>query len=647
MDIEKIRVLPDGVANQIAAGEVVGRPASVVKELLENAVDAGSTSVTVNFKEGGRALIQVVDNGCGMNEPDARMAFERHATSKIASVEDLSRLHSFGFRGEALPSIASVAEVELRTRTASAEVGTRVTINGGAFVAQEPVQTPVGTQFLVKNLFFNVPARRRFLKEPTVEARHLTSEFQRVALCHPEIEFTLYNNDTLVYSLPPGNLRQRIAGICGKGLANNLLDVAVETSIVKIEGYVGHPSVAKKTNREQYLFVNGRYFRSPYFHKAVLQAYEKLIAPETQPPYFLYLTVAPERIDVNVHPQKTEVKFEDEQAIWQIFNAAVRESLGKLGVVPLMDFEIDSSIDIPVYREGTVYREPEIGVNPDFNPFRTDTVKEKVHKMPAGGGVSPRTAPLDGWQNLYEIDSRAGDAGLADRFDEMDSALQAFLEGEPEPVQQSFELGGTAGFCGQVKLSDRLYATTLGDALAVVDVGRARERVLFERYLRLLGNNATVSQQLLFPERIELSPADGRLMAEIREELSSLGFEFSANGPAGVTAENGPADNKGAGEGVTYEITGIPPELPAGMVQDALHEALARVRELGGVPKSEKVRDLAAILARRGASGAAKIDEAAVAPLLDELASCNEPAFTPSGRAVLIRITREELAKRF
>ena len=528
MDIEKIRVLPDGVANQIAAGEVVGRPASVVKELLENAVDAGSTSVTVNFKEGGRALIQVVDNGCGMNEPDARMAFERHATSKIASVEDLSRLHSFGFRGEALPSIASVAEVELRTRTASAEVGTRVTINGGAFVAQEPVQTPVGTQFLVKNLFFNVPARRRFLKEPTVEARHLTSEFQRVALCHPEIEFTLYNNDTLVYSLPPGNLRQRIAGICGKGLANNLLDVAVETSIVKIEGYVGHPSVAKKTNREQYLFVNGRYFRSPYFHKAVLQAYEKLIAPETQPPYFLYLTVAPERIDVNVHPQKTEVKFEDEQAIWQIFNAAVRESLGKLGVVPLMDFEIDSSIDIPVYREGTVYREPEIGVNPDFNPFRTDTVKEKVHKMPAGGGVSPRTAPLDGWQNLYEIDSRAGDAGLADRFDEMDSALQAFLEGEPEPVQQSLELGGTAGFCGQLKLSDRLYATTLGDALAVVDVGRARERVLFERYLRLLGNNATVSQQLLFPERIELSPADGRLMAEIREELSSSSGAITA-----------------------------------------------------------------------------------------------------------------------
>ena len=265
--------------------------------------------------------------------------------------------------------------------------------------------------------------------------------------------------------------------------------------------------------------------------------------------------------------------------------------------------EMEKESDIPVYREGTVYREPEIGVNPDFNPFRTDTVKEKVHKMPAGGGVSPRTAPLDGWQNLYEIDSRAGDAGLADRFDEMDSALQAFLEGEPEPVQQSLELGGTAGFCGQLKLSDRLYATTLGDALAVVDVGRARERVLFERYLRLLGNNATVSQQLLFPERIELSPADGRLMAEIREELSSLGFEFSANGPAGVTAENGPADNKGAGEGVTYEITGIPPELPAGMVQDVLHEALARVRELGGVPESEKVRDLAAILARRGASG--------------------------------------------
>ncbi len=636
MDIEKIRVLPDGVANQIAAGEVVGRPASVVKELLENAVDAESTLITVNFKEGGRAWIQVIDNGCGMNEPDARMAFERHATSKITSVEDLSRLHSFGFRGEALPSIASVAEVELRTRTASAEVGTRVVINGGTFVLQEPVQTPIGTQFLVKNLFFNVPARRRFLKEPTVEARHLTTEFHRVALCHPEIEFVLYNNNTLIYSLPMGNLRQRIAGICGKGLANNLLEVAVETSIVKIEGYVGHPSVTKKTNREQYLFINGRYFRSPYFHKAVLQAYEKLIAPETQPPYFLHLSIVPERVDVNVHPQKTEVRFEDEPAIWQILNAAVRESLGKLGVVPLMDFEIDSSIDIPIYQKGTMYHEPKIGVNPDFNPFHSGTVAGQEHGMPEGRkGVSARPAQLDGWQSLYEIDSSVGDgAGLSDRFDEMDSALQAFLEGEHEPIQQSFEWDGVAGFSGQLRLSDRLYATTLGETLAIVDVGRALERVLFERYLRLWSNRAAVSQQLLFPERINLSPADQELMKEIREKLSSLGFEF-------VTG-----DRDGA-QDIVCEIVGIPPELPVGMVQETLQEVLDRTRELIGGSEEERLRSMAAILARRGASGTVKIDEAAVAPLLDELASCNEPAFTPSGRAVLIRITREELSKRF
>ena len=348
MENDKIRVLPDGVANQIAAGEVVGRPASVVKELMENSVDAGSRTITVNYKDGGRSLIQVVDDGCGMSETDARLAFERHATSKIRRAEDLYQLASFGFRGEALPSVASVAEVELRTRTADREIGTQVVIHGGRFVSQEPVQTAVGTQFLVKNLFYNTPARRRFLKEANVEGRHIRSEFLRVALCNPEVAFSLYDNDVLIATLPASNLRQRIvSAIGGKDIAKNLLEVGADTSIVRIEGFVGRPSAAKKTNREQYLFVNGRYFSSPYFRKAILQAYEKLIAPDTQPSYFLYLTIDPQRIDVNVHPQKTEIKFDDEQAVWQIFNAAVRESLGRLGVVPMMDFEMDSSIDIP------------------------------------------------------------------------------------------------------------------------------------------------------------------------------------------------------------------------------------------------------------------------------------------------------------
>ena len=287
MENDKIRVLPDGVANQIAAGEVVGRPASVVKELMENSVDAGSRTITVNYKDGGRSLIQVVDDGCGMSETDARLAFERHATSKIRRAEDLYQLASFGFRGEALPSVASVAEVELRTRTADREIGTQVVIHGGRFVSQEPVQTAVGTQFLVKNLFYNTPARRRFLKEANVEGRHIRSEFLRVALCNPEVAFSLYDNDVLIATLPASNLRQRIvSAIGGKDIAKNLLEVGADTSIVRIEGFVGRPSAAKKTNREQYLFVNGRYFSSPYFRKAILQAYEKLIAPDTQPSYF-------------------------------------------------------------------------------------------------------------------------------------------------------------------------------------------------------------------------------------------------------------------------------------------------------------------------------------------------------------------------
>ena len=395
MENDKIRVLPDGVANQIAAGEVVGRPASVVKELMENSVDAGSRTITVNYKDGGRSLIQVVDDGCGMSETDARLAFERHATSKIRRAEDLYQLASFGFRGEALPSVASVAEVELRTRTADREIGTQVVIHGGRFVSQEPVQTAVGTQFLVKNLFYNTPARRRFLKEANVEGRHIRSEFLRVALCNPEVAFSLYDNDVLIATLPASNLRQRIvSAIGGKDIAKNLLEVGADTSIVRIEGFVGRPSAAKKTNREQYLFVNGRYFSSPYFRKAILQAYEKLIAPDTQPSYFLYLTIDPQRIDVNVHPQKTEIKFDDEQAVWQIFNAAVRESLGRLGVVPMMDFEMDSSIDIPVFREDAAFRIPDLGINPDFNPFR-----EEKTAAPHVSRASDNRAPKH-WENL-------------------------------------------------------------------------------------------------------------------------------------------------------------------------------------------------------------------------------------------------------
>ena len=437
MENDKIRVLPDGVANQIAAGEVVGRPASVVKELMENAVDAGSTVVTVNYRDGGKSLIQVVDNGCGMSDTDARLAFERHATSKIRSADDLYRLHSFGFRGEALPSIASVAEVELRTRTPYGELGTKVCIHGGRFQSQEPVQMPQGTQFSVKNLFYNTPARRRFLKEASVEARHIRTEFQRVALCNPGIAFTLCDGDAPLVQLPATNLRQRIvSAVGGREIAKNLLEVSVDTSMVRVEGFVGRPSAAKKTNREQFLFVNGRYFQSSYFRKAVLQAYDKLIPSDTQPSYFLYITIDPERIDVNVHPQKTEIRFDDEQALWQIFNAAVREALGKTGVVPLMDFEIDPSIDIPVARKGVIYREPDLGVDPSFNPFDEERKTSGADRpFPAYGRGRESRDRVSDWEQLYEVDSQAifptdksGETG-ADRLVEFDSDELEYIEG--------------------------------------------------------------------------------------------------------------------------------------------------------------------------------------------------------------------------
>lgn len=631
--MDKIRILPDGVANQIAAGEVVGRPASVVKELMENAVDAGSSLVTVNFRDGGVSLIQVVDNGCGMSEADSRLAFERHATSKIQTAEDLYRLGTFGFRGEALPSIASVSELELRTRTAENELGTRVVIRGGAFVEQLPMQTPQGTQLLVKNLFYNVPARRRFLKEPHVEARYLVAEFQRVALCNPHIAFTLCENDNPRYTLPVGNLRQRISGVHGKRVANNLLEVSVDTSLVRIEGFVGHPAVARKTTAEQYLFVNGRYFRSASFHKAICQAYEKLIPGDTKPPYFIHLTIDSERIDVNVHPAKTEVKFDDEQTLRQILTAAVRESLGKLGVAPQMDFEMDTSIEIPVYRENEPYKVPDTGFNPAFNPFASDT---------GVSGLPPRTSSAsgasDGWDQLYERDSAFG-FGLADEGGtfpadgadrELDSSLIEFISGEPvSTVQNELEIDSALGFRGMLRLGARYCATVLGDALVVVDLGRAYERVLYERYLTMIGNNASVSQQLLFPERVELGLDDRVLLERASDELAALGFDCRF------------------AQGGVVEVTGLPPELSAGMIEETLYELAAQLRESSQTPGRQRLEQLAAVMAHRGASSQHKMMDEAVTPLLDELSACREANYTPGGLPIAVVIGPDELRQRF
>lgn len=653
--MDRIRVLPDGVANQIAAGEVVVRPASVIKELMENAVDAGASSVTVNFRDGGREMMQVVDNGCGMSPGDARLAFDRHATSKIKVADDLYKLTSFGFRGEALPSIASVSEMELGTREPDAELGVQIRISGGKFENQRDVQIPQGTQFTVRNLFYNLPARKRFLKDAATETRHIVTEFQRVALCNPEVAFTLCNNQSQIFNLPASNLRQRIVGLIGKPIATNLLEVSVDTSMIRIEGYVGRPAAAKKTNREQYLFVNGRYFRSPYFHKAVLQAYEKLVPADMQPSYFLYFTVAPDRIDVNIHPTKTEIRFDDEQALWQIVNAAVRESLGKTGVVPMMDFEMDSSLSIPVFREQAPCKFPGIGVNPDFNPFNEDyesflSGREKQSVSSGGragaGAEFPgcrRTEVPGDWEALYNINSRgAGDKveSGSDSLREIDSSAYEFITGQ-EPTQGVLDIESGSSFKGLLPLGGRYIATALGGSLVILDAARVRERVFYERYLRMLGNNSAVSQQLLFPEKAALAPDDFALFTEREDDFYAVGFEFAR-------AEKGVAGGADVGSGIDLEITGIPGDLPVSAAAETLHAMLSELREWGRIDPRERVERLAAVMARETAGRTSRdLNETEATTLIDELMTCDNFNYAPSGLPLMTVIGVEEIARRF
>ena len=655
---DKIRLLPEVVANQIAAGEVVNRPASVVKEMMENAIDAGAASVKVNFRDGGKDLIQIVDDGCGMSPIDARMAFDRHATSKIGAVEDIYALHTFGFRGEALASIAAVSQVELRTRQAGDEVGTETEINGGQFVAQNPVMCPVGSQFFVRNLFYNVPARRRFLDKSTTSASQIKAEFQRIALCNPQIAFELYANDAPVYTLQAGSLAGRIVDVVGRHIKQNLLEVEADTSIARIEGYIGRPAAAKKRNTEQYLFVNGRFFKSTYLTSAILKAYEKLIPESCQPSYFLYLTLDPGRIDVNVHPQKTEVKFADEEAVWQIVNAAVRETLAKTGAVPLMDFDRDSPVEIPVLQKGAVYSEPLAMSNSDYNPFREEYIDPSApdpnvdftgFDVPYRDGVSDSAAGglrTGGGRSAVPSFPRAAAGGFAlpgadaGEFEEFesgggfeitpsgggfdDSALD-FIPSSAAPEQQRFDMPQRPEFTDALPLPGGYVAALLGGRFVVVDVRRARERILYEDYLRMLGNGSSVSQQLLFPERLVLSGDEYALLEENAVEFAALGFDIDF-----------------CGEG-TVEVRGTPADMPADAVDRLLFEllqAFATPVSLSDV-RREKI---AGVMARSGSKGAGRtLSREEAAALLAQLADTGSFSFSPSGKAITAEITPEDL----
>ena len=621
-----IRVLPESIANQIAAGEVVQAPSSVVKELMENSVDAGSRSVTVNFRNGGKELIQVVDDGCGMSPADARLAFERHATSKIRSATDIYALHSFGFRGEALASIASVAEVELRTRQRDSELGTCVKINGGKFESQEPVSVQAGTQFMIRNLFFNIPARRRFLKDAPVEARSIVAEFQKVALCYPDIAFSLYNNDTQVYNLQPSSLRQRIVGVMGKPIAGNLLEVSVDTSLVKIEGFIGRPLAAKKRAGEQYLFVNGRFFKSPYFQKAVFQAYEKLISPDMKPAMFLYMTIPTESIDVNVHPSKTEIKFDEEQAIWQIINAAVRETLGKTGALPLMDFDMDDTIEIPVRESNVIYKFPEASLNPQFNPFKSESRENGKGKRNVSPGKENKSVMEAG--DVSEFYSSAFDCmGAAENGMEIDSDLSEFIEGGH--VQAELELESGMLFSGYLPLGGRYVASNFGDGLAVVDTVRARECVLYERYMRMLGSGGAVSQQLLFPETVEMGVEDMTVLKELESDLDDLGFDLKI-----IT------DDK-------VEVLGVPPDMGHMPAETMLHDIIDKIVVEGTSGMESRKKAIAAAMASRCARGCVSLSQEQCGELLDQLIACDNYNFTPEGNPVMTVISAEEIKRRF
>lgn len=629
----KIRLLPDSVANQIAAGEVVGNASSVVKEMAENAVDAGASLVTINFRADGRELVQVTDNGEGMTPADARLAFDKHATSKITSIEDIYRLQTFGFRGEALASIAAVAEVELTTRTENEELGCRIVMRGGEFVSQEQVVAPKGTTFKVRNLFFNVPARRKFIEDSEREAAKIKTEFTRVALCHPEVAFMLYKDDAPLYNLPVAPLKGRIAGLIGKSITAQLLEVGTTTSIVKVEGFVGRPESAKKRNKEQYLFVNGRFFKSPFLHKAVLAAYDKLIPAGVFPSYFLYLTVDTDKVDVNVHPQKTEVKFSEDSEIWQIVNAAVRESLAKTGAVPMMDFEDEGEVEIPVYgsANGRQLREPASTINPYYNPF---TAKPRQSSEGDGGGsVGSRSGGLSGGfgAGIDDFMSPYPSSAESELEREFDSSIMEFIEGGEavsEESQQELALDQTADyFRGAVPLVGGYVATSLGGRLAIVDLARAREVLMFRRYISMLKGDVSVGQALLFPERMVLSADDVELIRAQSDKFAAFGFDFA------VVDQN------------TVEFSSLPADIDRGAVEDLVYDMLDSLRD--GLGLSDKVRKerLAAILSK--SCGVKRLSEGEVEAVLDSLEGCKDCSLTYDGRPVVRLIEPNEIKTMF
>jgi DNA mismatch repair protein MutL len=597
-----IKLLPDSVANQIAAGEVIQRPASVVKELMENAVDAGGRSIVVIIRDSGKTLVQVIDDGAGMSETDARLSFERHATSKITTAQDLFAIKTKGFRGEALASIAAVAMVELKTRRAESDTGIRVVISGSRVELQEPCSCPAGSSFAVKNLFFNIPARRKFLKSDNTELRHIVTEFQKIVLAHPEISFSLYHNDSEIYKLSPGNLRQRIIGVFGKQINQDLISVETETTLIGIKGYIGKPENAKRTYGEQFFFVNYRFMKHPYFHKAVAEAYQNILPVEAIPSYFIYMEADPASIDINIHPTKTEIKFEDERSIWQILMASVREALGRFNIAPSLDFDNEVLIDIPVRSSSSHIPDPPvIGIDPRYNPFDSE-------------------------------DSQGDRNGFVNRFERENTSDWQKLYSS---LEKSHDIPGNAGRIGDsprrfFQIKNKYIICPVKSGLMLIDQKRAHERILYEKFLEYLRNEQSISQVDMFPATMELNPADYFIVTEIEDSLEKLGFRIRHEGNS------------------TISIVGRPSESIASDPVEMMEIILEDYKNTDTDPaKGAREKVSAALAAASAIQYGKSLTHDEMEELFDTLFACAGPNYSPAGKSVISIITTEEIDKRF
>lgn len=602
-----IKLLPDSVANQIAAGEVIQRPASVIKELVENAVDASATSIQIVLKDAGRTLIQVIDNGVGMSDTDARLAFERHSTSKIRQADDLFALQTMGFRGEALASIAAISHIELRTCARGAQLGTKLLINASHCESQEPDMCQVGCNFMIKDLFFNVPARRKFLKSNQVELSNVIKEFEKLALVNYGIEFTMTHNGNVLYKLSKGSFKQRIVDIFGHNLEQQLIPLAIETSLVKITGFIAKPENARKRNSLQYFFVNGRYMRHPYFHKAVITCYNELIPDDAQPNYFLVFEVDPETIDVNIHPTKTEIKFENEMPIWQILAASVKETLGRFSVVPSIDFDKEDAPEIPAFTLPHATTPPSINIDHGYNPFK-DTSQ----------GTGSRSTTMPNWEELYKNFERTGQDstdGLIDSVSTQDNKPIILINEDPQNILQ---------------FGNKYLITLTNDGILILDQHRAHLTVLYERLMKQIDGINVISQRVLFPEIAHFTAAQNAVFEEIECDLEKAGFGVSRL------------------SGGDWSINSVPPGLDNVDVIELLNDVINQVSTGGNSIKDRVYENIALMIATRAAIPSGRqLNEEEMKTLVNDWKQLQNPKYSPNGKLIANVLSLDQVSKMF